>query len=77
MGKRSKVTFMLVLSSLVLLPVFMGGCVIPNEIRALIEDMTTPVVQPSPEPLLPSNDVLVPTDGLQPLPDNPLFFLIF
>jgi len=43
MGKKSKVTFILVLLSIVLLPFFMGGCVIPEFIRALIESQTTPI----------------------------------
>jgi hypothetical protein len=74
MGKKSKVTFILVLLSIVLLPFFMGGCVIPEFIRALIESQTTPIVQPSHVPLLPSHEALVPTEGLQPLPDG-LFFV--
>lgn len=71
MCKKSRVTFMLVLLSLVLLPFFMVGCVIPEFILALIESQMAPIVQPLPDPPLPSGGVLVPMqDGMVPLPDG-------
>ncbi len=79
MSKKLRVKFMVVLLSLGLLTIFMGGCVIPNDIEAFIEGLMGPrFIQPSPEIMLPSpdvllssQDVLVPMqDGLLPLPDG-------
>ena len=79
MGKELGIKLMLLLLSLGLLTVFMGGCVIPNDIEAFIEGLMGPrFIQPSPEIMLPSPDVLLPSqdvlvpmqDGLLPLPDG-------
>jgi hypothetical protein len=64
MGKKLRVKFMLVLLSLGLMAVFMGGCVIPDDLEAFIEGLMGPrIIQPSPEVLLPSPDGLLPSEG--------------